>query len=553
MFDNANDLTEISNIENLIRQCQSAEASLQESRKIYTTILQKSFAAIYVIQNGNFCSVNPKIADYTGYSIDELIGRKTDSIVHPEDKKDILHRARAMLHGESTTPYAYRIITKQGNIRWIIETVSGITYGGHPAILGNSMDITEHRQAIQKLQDSKNLYRTIFETTLAATIIIEEDTTVSLINSEFAEMSGYNREEWEGKKSWTEVVIPEDVERMKKYHYLRRQSREAAPLTYECGFIGRRGGIRNVILMVDVIPNTKKSVASFIDITEQKQAVTLLKESEDLYRTIFENTGTATLILEEDMTISLANTEFEALTGASEEFWRGNSQWTKLFKPRDIDKIIRYYQGRESHAGRGLVRNFQCEISDRLGNKKVVLISSAPIADSGKRVVSLTDITEQKRIEAALMAREQEVQKKSRNLEEMNAALKVLLNQRQEDRRELEEKVLANVNELILPNLTKLKAGRLAPRDLALLNIIESNIVEIVSPFSNRLQAQHLNLTQREMQIANFIREGKSTKEIAELLDICTGAVSFHRDNLRKKLGLNNKNINLKSHLDSLS
>ncbi len=553
MSENSRDTAGISNIENLIRQCPSAEASLLESREIYNTILQKSFAAIYVIQNGKFCSVNPKTADYTGYPIDELVGMKTDSIVHPEDKHDILRRARAILHGESATPYAYRIVTKRGDILWIIETVSGIMYGGHPAILGICMDITEHRQAIQKLQDSENLYRTIFETTMAATIIIEEDTTVSLVNSEFAKMSGYSREDWEGKKSWTEVVIPGDLERMKKYHSLRRISREAAPRSYEFGFIGKRGGVRNVILMVDVIPGTKKSVASFIDITEHKLAAARIKESEDLYRTIFENTGTATIIIEEDMTISLANTEFEVLTGAPEDFWRGNLQWTKMLKPRDRDRIINYHQGRKLNEESGSVRNFQCGISDRLGNKKVVLISSAPIADSGKSVVSLTDITEQKRIEAALMAGEREVQQKSRNLEEMNAALKVLLHQREEDRRELEEKVLTNMNELILPNLAKLKSGRLTSRDLAWLNIIESNIVKIVSPFSHRLQAKHRNLTQREMQIANFITEGKSTKEIADLLNICTGAVSFHRANLRKKLGLNNEKINLKSHLDSIS
>lgn len=135
----------------------------------------------------------------------------------------------------------------------------------------------------------------------------------------------------------------------------------------------------------------------------------------------------------------------------------------------------------------------------------------------------------------------------------MNTALKVILKQREDDRRELEEKVLSNVDELIIPRLTELRTGRLSQHDIALLDIVESNIVKIVSPFSQRLSTRHLNLTHREMQVANFIREGKSSKEIAELLSICTGAVSFHRDNLRKKLGLNNKRINLKAHLDSLS
>ena len=79
------------------------------------------------------------------------------------------------------------------------------------------------------LEESENLYRAIFETTVAATIIIEEDTIISLVNSEFCKMSGYSREEWEGKKSWTEFVIPDDRERMKVYHQLRRINRNSVP------------------------------------------------------------------------------------------------------------------------------------------------------------------------------------------------------------------------------------------------------------------------------------------------------------------------------------
>ena len=168
----------IAKLEEVIRHYQSVEASLRESRDINTTILQRSFAAIYVVQAGKFCNVNIIAAINSGYTTEELIGMDADNPVHADDKADVLRRARAMLRGElATAPYAFRILTKQGDVRWIIETVSVITYEGRRAILGNSMDITEHRFAIEGLKNSEILYRTIFETTLAATIIIEEDTT----------------------------------------------------------------------------------------------------------------------------------------------------------------------------------------------------------------------------------------------------------------------------------------------------------------------------------------------------------------------------------------
>jgi PAS domain-containing protein len=119
-------------------------------------------------------------------------------------------------------PHTFRIITKLGQVRWIMETVTSITYGGRPAILGNSMDITELKMAEVRLRESENLYRAIFEHTGTATIIIEEDTTISLVNEQFVMMSGYLRREWEGKKSWTAFIVPDDVERMKTYHRLRR-------------------------------------------------------------------------------------------------------------------------------------------------------------------------------------------------------------------------------------------------------------------------------------------------------------------------------------------
>ena len=134
----------------------------------------------------------------------------------------------------------------------------------------------------------------------------------------------------------------------------------------------------------------------------------------------------------------------------------------------------------------------------------------------------------------------------------MNAALKVLLRQREEDRIELEEKVSLNVRELVLPNLDKLKKTKLDERQTAYVEILESNLNDITSPLIRRLSFKYLNLTPKEIQVANLVKQGRTTKEIAELLNLAKKTIDFHRENIRKKLEINNKKANLRSHLLSM-
>ena len=120
----------------------------------------------------------------------------------------------------------------------------------------------------------------------------------------------------------------------------------------------------------------------------------------------------------------------------------------------------------------------------------------------------------------------------------MNTALKVLLKRKEEDKQEIEEKILLNVKELVLPYLKKIESSRLNDRQKTLLNIIETNLENLIEPFIHRLSTNYSNLTPKEIQIANLIKDGKTTKEIAGILNSSKSAIDFHRNNLRRKLGL---------------
>jgi DNA-binding NarL/FixJ family response regulator len=142
---------------------------------------------------------------------------------------------------------------------------------------------------------------------------------------------------------------------------------------------------------------------------------------------------------------------------------------------------------------------------------------------------------------------------KSRGLEEANTALKVLLQHREEDKTTLEEQVLTNVRKLVLPYLENLKHLHLNENQAAQVKIAEENLKKIVSPFLRNLTSSYLELTPREIQVANLVKEGKTTKEMTEILNISATAVDFHRKNLRSKFGIKNKKTNLMAFLSALS
>jgi DNA-binding NarL/FixJ family response regulator len=140
---------------------------------------------------------------------------------------------------------------------------------------------------------------------------------------------------------------------------------------------------------------------------------------------------------------------------------------------------------------------------------------------------------------------------KSLSLEELNTALKVLLKQREADRRELEEKIASNVNELVLRFVRMFRGTTLDQNQSLLVDIVEKNLSEIISKFPNEINRRRF--TPKEMEVIFLLRDGMTTKQIAQLLNVSMDAISRHRYHIRKKLGMNKDKGNLHSHLMSLT
>jgi len=295
----------------------------------------------------------------------------------------------------------------------------------------------------------------------------------------------------------------------------------------------------------------RKSARLEEEIERRKIVAEKLRESEDRYRAIFENTGTAMLIVEEDNAISLVNNEFEKMSGYGRQEVESLKKWTDFMYEADARQLRTAQNGRQAASTNTI--HLEAQAIDRFGQIRDVHATLSGIPGTKKRIVSLLDITERKRSEQTLLKREEELGAKTRELEEVNTALKVLLKRREEDRKETEETISSNIRDLVLPHLSKLKKRMPGAREKSQINTIESILKGIISPFTQKLSSRMLNLTPKEIQVANLIRDGKTTKEIAEHLDVSKSAIDTHRHHIRQKLGLKNKRVNLTTYLHSLS
>jgi DNA-binding CsgD family transcriptional regulator len=164
----------------------------------------------------------------------------------------------------------------------------------------------------------------------------------------------------------------------------------------------------------------------------------------------------------------------------------------------------------------------------------------------------MIDITREKAFEEELRKRDKELEEKATHLEEANTALRVLLRKRDQDKVEFEEKILANVRLLIEPHLESLKNSGPKSSQKEHLRLLESSLKEIISPFSQRLTSKYVGLTPGELEVAYLVKEGRRTKEIAQILNLSDKTIEDYRKQLRTKLGIKNKRINLRTLLLSL-
>ncbi len=245
-----------------------------KQKDFYHTIAEASFAGIYVVQDGLFSYLNRNAASYAGYTPMELVGRHAFSIVHIEDRDLVNKLAQEMLKGLRTEPYEYRIITKDWQTRWIMETATAITYQGKPAILGNSMDVTEKKLMEATLRESEERYRTIIENIGDGYYEVDLKGTIQFINDACAHISGIPRQNLMGL-SFKDFVLEE--EKGDIYNIFRRVFMTGEPAKGLVNRVKRPDGQEQYVeISVSLKKDSKGKPTGFMgiihDVTERKKA-----------------------------------------------------------------------------------------------------------------------------------------------------------------------------------------------------------------------------------------------------------------------------------------
>ncbi len=271
-------------IGNIIERKLAEKAALENKQKLRITLDSIGDAVIATDLHAQITLMNPEAERLCGFTLEQAKGKNLTyafNIVNALTGEKVENPVKKALQTGNVAGLANHtiLISKDGNKCQIADSASPIRdeHGNISGVVLVFRDVTGEYRIREKMKASKERYRAVFENTGTATCLLEKNGTISLANGKFAKLAGYSLEEIQDKKKWMEFVVPEDLERMRTQHELRRKNREQALKEYEFRFIRADKEVRNVYLYIDMIAGTDKSVASLLDITERKQAEEELK------------------------------------------------------------------------------------------------------------------------------------------------------------------------------------------------------------------------------------------------------------------------------------
>ena len=287
--------------------------NMHEGVSIYKVV--SDTAGIIVDLQVNYFNSKSVLNDLT--SLKDAVGKSINEIYGNDVTAQYIQMANEVINkGEGKT---LELFFEPSNKYFLITGF--LTHDDLYVLLG--MDITERKKTENALKESENKYRAIFENTGIAFIIMEEDMTISLMNSEAEKLMGYSKEEVEGKMKWTQVISSNYLEKMKEYHKKRRITPGSVPTSYEFQAINKEGNKIDLLTTVSVIPGTKRSIASFLDITKRKKNEMALKEREEEFRTLVENSPNAITRFDKNLTSYI----YKSCRSTNDRIKRGRLHW----------------------------------------------------------------------------------------------------------------------------------------------------------------------------------------------------------------------------------
>lgn len=536
------------NMVNDIPELKLALKKLRESEIKFRTLFDTVNDAIFLIKKDTIIDCNQKFLTMFGCSREQIIGQtpyRFSPSFQPDgrdSKEKAIEKGRAALAGEPQF-FEWRHCRYDGTLFDAELSLNRIELDGNRVLLQAIIrDVSGRRDVENKLRVSEEKYRGIFENAIEGIFQTTPEGKVITANSTFASMYGYDSPQEMingisdiGKEFY---VNPQDRERFKSICEMQgsvegfeeqvyRKDRKKAWVSINARTVRDENG------------KTLYYEGTIEDITQRKEMEVSLRASEERYRTFIDSTTDGVFLKDEQLRYTIVNKQLRAFFKKNEEEIIGKTDFE--WRPREDADMSKQADIKSS-------KSSSIVVSEETVGDRVYEIRRFAVNLGEKRTGVggfVRDITKRKKAE-------EELKTKTLNLEEVNAALKVLLRQRDQDKSEMEDKILSNVKKLVLPYVERLKEKRLGDEIKTYLNILETNLKNITSPFVQKISATYAQFTPTEIRVANLIREGKSIKEIAGIFGVSENAVNHHRQNIRNKLGINKQKTNLRTYLMSL-
>ena len=419
-----------------------------------------------------------------------------------------------------------------------------------------------------EIHESRAILHALMNAPLDVLTVLDRDGTFLEVNPIVCKRFGLSRETLLGRSAWE--LFPVQVTEQRKAAF-EKAHQTSSMVRFEDERDGRH--FDHVIYpVVEPDGDINKFVVFARDITKLKKTEEALRESEERYRLIFERTSDMVSIVtfSDPPSYVYVNPSYHVILGYKPEDLIGKSSFD-FIHPEDIERrapVLRGYleaksQGSLIRGGKGPTERMIYRLKDAwgswrylegtvdlMGEEHILMVSR----DVSARILAEQDLERLRtELEGKVEERSKELKMKSESLEATNTALKVLLEMRERDRKELEQTVLFNVRQLAEPYIEKLRDSGLNETQRGFVGVLESSLQELISPLSRDLVVSDKNLTPTQVRIANLIKYGKSSKEIAEALNVSINTVETHRRRIRAKLGLSKVKANLRSYLDQYS
>jgi PAS domain S-box-containing protein len=535
---------------------------LQESEEKYRSLASTVDLMYLVDRDCSYLSMNEGYLSRLGMPSHKIEGRLYGEFHSKEDTKEFSELVNNIIETGQSIQHEHK---SERDRKYFLRTLSPVKdpEGRPMAVTVVSKDITKRKQAEEALRESERRLADIIDFLPDATLAIDRQGKVIAWNRAIEEMTGVNASDMLGKGDYEyalpfygvrrpillDLVLKPDKKIEKSYYSILEKQKDLLIVETWVPFLKWKKAFlwAKASPLYDSKGEIVGAIESIRDITEREKLEELLRMNEEKYRQLFTTVPDAIFIFDADTRQFIdANESALQLYGYPRKEFLDLKYSDITAEPEESEKTI-------AITITGKMHRVPLRYHRKKDNTVFPVEASTSMFDLGGRkviCVVIRDITDRKMAEEALEKRERELQTKTAELEDLNAALRVLLKQREEDKNELEQKVLSNVKTLILPHVEKLK-NHVDMKGLSYVNVLESNLKDIISPFAQRLSVKYLNFTNREVQIANLIKEEKTTKEIAALLNVSESAVNVYRYHIRRKLNLTKKH-NLRSSISTI-